>query len=260
MVDKDLKKEIELSLARAAECWEQTGSYFVVENSTRKTLSKAANDSSKVPGFPGIEWSDYQKGCFICLIADLRNSSMRFGSIISGWHEPEKRVLFETFAMLAMFDFAISKYGGVVTEYLGDGCLGLFYVPDDLDEQESGKVFKNALKAAKYIVGEGRNVLNKCLQELTYPVPALDIGVGVAYSKGIVTRVGSAQNNSVKVIGSCVYKAAKLSDGVNEFILDKSFTTWYPSSKGGKLSFMPMKNSRVSIKNKDFIIPMTLEE
>lgn len=256
MNELKLKQEIENALTRAEQCWKKTGDYFRLHE-----MAKAANriddTVSKIPGYDDLEWTEYDKGSFICLFADMRDSSLRFCQALKGWNPAEKRVLFETFSMQAMFDHIVTQNGGTVTEYLGDGCLALFHLPDDMKEDDRGQKYKSAFRASKEIVGQGRIILNDCLREIK--IPDLRLGVGLACSKAIVTKVGSRRNNSQKAIGAGIYKASKLSCGENIMIADKSFSDFYPSSKGGKLKFAPLSLNGLE-KYKDFIFPMSFSE
>lgn len=251
----DLKEVIIDALDRAENCWSKTGHYFQLNE--KRNFAKTRNiinDSSSIPGFEKLKWEDFDKGSFIALFADMRDSSLRFTQALSGWHPPEKRVLYETLGMLAMFDFVIDYYDGMVTEFLGDGCLALYHIPDDSSEKEKQEIFHKAWKAANGIVGIGLETLNECFTEIK--LKEAKIGVGVACSRAVVVRVGTSSNQVPKIVGACVYKASKLSYGENEVIVDKSFDVGWPGSSGGTWSFQKTSQDKISAKNREHIIPM----
>ena len=252
-----LEEEIKKSFERAQQCWDKTGDYFRMHEMAKAYNNRADDAVSKIPGYDDLGWTQYDKGSFICLFADMRDSSLRFCQALKGWTPAEKRVLYETFSMQAMFEHIVHENGGTVTEFLGDGCLALFHLPDDMKADDKGQKYKDAFRASKEIVGQGLTILNGCLGEIK--IPDLKLGVGLACSKAIITKVGSKRNNSQKAIGAGIYKASKLSCGENVVIPDKSFTDFYPKSKGGTLSWTPVTLPGFQ-KYKDFIFPMSFSE
>jgi class 3 adenylate cyclase len=83
--------------------------------------------------------------------------------------------------------------------------------------------------------------VNRILKE-RYNLPALRIGIGLAYSKALVTIIGTEDNLHAKAMGECVYRASKLSNGSNEIIIDEKLKILWPKRKGGSLSFKGLVN------------------
>lgn len=97
-----------------------------------------------------------------------------------------------------------------------------------------------AVKCLKYTL----EIINPILKN-RYDLPDLSIGIGIAYSKAIVTLVGMENQYHSKAIGECVYRASKLSNASNEILYDTSIKLFWPKTEGGKLRFRekPHKNS-----------------
>lgn len=70
-------------------------------------------------------------------------------------------------------------------------------------------------------------------------MPELNIGVGMAVSKALVTLVGLKNQRHAKAFGECVFRATKLSSGVNQIHIDTKLEHMWPvSQNGGTLSFL----------------------
>lgn len=93
--------------------------------------------------------------------------------------------------------------------------LGLFRV----DEGNPRGVMYRAYRASENCIGGTRDVVNNALKA-RYGLPPLNIGIGLSFSKAIVTLVGLDGDKHPKVVGECVYRAAKLSKGINEVYVD----------------------------------------
>ena len=96
----------------------------------------------------------------------------------------------------------------------------------------------SAYSAANDTIGIVRSIVNKILFD-RYELPALDVGVGLAVSRTLVTLVGLYPEKQPKAFGECVFRATKLSGGKNQVITDEQLKTMWPSSKGGTLRFTP---------------------
>jgi hypothetical protein len=59
----------------------------------------------------------------------------------------------------------------------------------------------------------------------------------MAFSKAIVTLVGTEGNYHAKALGECIYRASKLSKGNNEIYIDERLKLIWPSEEGGILNF-----------------------
>jgi hypothetical protein len=83
--------------------------------------------------------------------------------------------------------------------------------------------------------------VNQILQN-RYQLPPLDLGVGMAMSKAVVTLVGLANERHPKAVGQCVYYATKLAGGKNEILVDAVMNSAWPVAKEkGGLKFRPKK-------------------
>jgi class 3 adenylate cyclase len=145
-----------------------------------------------------------------------------------------RRVFYETSALLPALERTIQFEAGEVTEYLGDGVLALFAVNDG----EAEATIRASFRAAENCVGDTRGIVNVALKE-RYGLPPLQVGVGLAMSKAVVSLVGLEGNRHAKATGRCVYFATKLSAGVNEVVVDAVLRGAWPKTKGGGLRFQP---------------------
>lgn len=111
-----------------------------------------------------------------------------------------------------------------------------------MPSDENGHVRKEVLYAARRAaincLSDTLFIVNVILKEL-YNLPALHLGIGLSMSKALVTLVGLKREKQAKVIGECVYRATKLSSGDNKIVVDDSIRHAWPSSKGGKVKFVP---------------------
>jgi hypothetical protein len=68
-------------------------------------------------------------------------------------------------------------------------------------------------------------------------VPAIEVGIGLAYSEAIISHFGLSPDTQVKVIGECIYFASQCSKGRNEIIVHERLEGIWPTAKGGRLVF-----------------------
>lgn len=228
------------SLNKAEKHWEGGGHMLAslgFERFNEAMNIKAESEPSKIPGHSIVQEDETVIDEFIAFVADIRNSSEHLmcarsekRSKVSGI----QRVYYETSALLPAIAQTIKFDNGNVTEYLGDGVLALFKV-DSTDKKEA--VYA-AHRAAKNCIEEVRRIVNIELYN-RYNLPPLNIGIGLAMSKTIVTLVGLEGEKHPKAIGECIYRATKLSDGNNEIHIDAGIKCTWPSTKGGTLRFKP---------------------
>lgn len=231
---------VEDNLNRAEQLWRSVGRELIVE-AMDGVLKKAEVQPSKIPGHELVSDIEETVDEFIALMADMRGSSTRLVSAISEKKASVsqlQRVYFETSALLPALAKTIEYQGGRVTEYLGDGVLALFRV----STEEQDNTIYSAYWAATNCVSDTRQIVNDALNA-RYSLPPLKLGVGLAISKTIVTLVGLPGEKHAKVIGECVYRASKLSKGINEVYIDKYLKARWPKGKDGLLNFHP-KNIR----------------
>lgn len=244
----ELRKIICASLDRAEKQWQEGGHLLkanrIIGNESMYESVINSAEPSKIPGHEIVRDGETVIDEFVAFVADMRDSSKHLMCAISPKHADVsglQRVYYETSALLPALAYAVSKEEGSVTEYLGDGILALFRIDADAREQ----AIYASHRAAKNAIGDVRDLVNEVLCE-RYRLPALDIGVGLAVSKTLVTLVGLAPDKQPKAFGECVFRATKLSDGKNEVICDENLKAIWPSSKGGTLRFL-----RKSVKNID---------
>jgi len=226
-----LDQLIQLSLDAAEGIWGQVEPLLV-----QRQLAEAIKSiSSQIPGYPTVARFSPQVDRFIAMMADMRDSTKHLMQAISGritQVNQLQRIFYETSALLPAMALAISFENGNVTEYLGDGVLALFRVPDEQMEE----TIYAAHRAAQSCLSEVRDLVNDEIGN-RYNLPPLDLGVGLAMSKAIVTVVGTENFEQPKAIGECVYRATKLSNGRNEILVDEAVYNAWPRSENGVLRF-----------------------
>ena len=237
-----IEEIINSSLDKAESTWRTGGNELraVMESASfMDYMSKAEVVPSTIPGHPFVSDSKTVVDEFIAFVADMRKSSEHLMCAISSKIAKcsgLERVYYETSALLPALTKTIKFKNGTVTEYLGDGCLAFFNV----DQENKSESIYAAYYAAQNSIGDTREIINKAIMK-RYSLPPLDIGVGLSMSKALVTLVGLTGEKHPKAFGECVFRATKLSGGVNEIYTDRYLQNAWPSSKGGILRFLPKK-------------------
>ncbi|MCD6670316.1 hypothetical protein LT068_14675 [Vibrio cholerae] len=235
-----LRQLIRDNLDNAERIWDKEGAQLVVakENfdSSSHHIKKSESVTSFIPGYPIVSTDTNEVASFIALVADMRNSSRHLLCDISSKNAKVsmlQRVYYETSALLPALAKTISFENGAVTEYLGDGVLAFFKV----DETDTSQSIYAAYRAAKSCIHTCRKIVNEELSG-RYALPELDIGVGLASSKALITLVGLDGAKQAKAFGECVFRATKLSGGINEIYVDQKLEAMWPiSSTGGGMKF-----------------------
>jgi Adenylate cyclase, family 3 (some proteins contain HAMP domain) len=228
-----IKKEVNSALDNAENIWKKVEKEFLVEKAIRNFSAEAVTVPTKIPGYPFISSGKPEVANFIAFILDIRKSTDHLLTAISSAKASQlERVLYETTAINTAGALVIGNYNGGLTEYLGDGFLALFKVED---EKSPSEVY-DAHNAAQDCINSALDIVNDTIKD-RYSLPKLAIGIGLAYSKAIVTIVGIENNLHPKAIGECVYRASKLSGGHNEINVDLKLKNLWPSSKDGKIRF-----------------------
>lgn len=226
---KILEELIKNELDKAEKAWKQVGHEFVFEGMKQKQVSfSKAEVETQIPGFPFLEDGVPKVDDFIAFVFDIRNSTEHLLVAIKAKASQLERVLYETTAINTLGSFVIKKKGGGITEFLGDGFLALFKASED-------KAVYLAHYAAKDCM-EGMDVVNKLIKD-RYELPPLIVGIGMAFSKAIVTLVGTENNLHPKVLGECVYRASKIACGNNQILVDEKLKLFWPKSDCGILRF-----------------------
>lgn len=233
-----LRHIISISLDRAELHWENGGYQLVVKaafDSAEMMSESFESERSHIPGHPVVKEDETIIDDFIAFVADMRKSTEHLLVEISKKNADVstlQRVFYETSALLPALAYTVKLKEGSVTEYLGDGVLALFKV----DKEDPSIAVYSAHDAARKAIGPMRDILNEILLE-RYRLPEIDLGVGLAYSKTIVSLVGLPGERHPKVFGECVYRATKLSGGTNEICVDDRVRAIWPTSKNGIINF-----------------------
>jgi len=243
-IQKDILREIiNSSLDKAEKNWANGGRLLVeslnksrVGTESRDAIIMDSAEPSKIPGHEIVRDSETVIDEFVAFVADMRDSTDHLMCAISDKKADVsglQRVYYETSALLPTLGYIVSEEKGSVTEYLGDGALALFRIdPDDRSE-----AIYAAHRAAKNTIGDARTMINEILRE-RYRLPDIDLGVGLAASKTLVTLVGLPPDMHPKAFGECVFRATKLSGGKNQIISDENLKSMWPTAKGGTLRFI----------------------
>lgn len=240
---QEIEKIVRDSLTEAEAHWSIGGNKLI--ESSVITLDSIAMERhniepSHIPGFDFVNDKETIVKDFIAFVVDMRNSSNHLLSYISYAKVSElQRVYYETSALLPALAKTIEYNNGSVTEYLGDGLLALFRV----DEKNKWNSIQEAYQAAKNVIKETRIIVNDVLNE-KYQLEPLNLGVGMAMSPLLVTLVGLDRKKQPKAIGQCIYKATKLSDGINQIIIDDNLRANWKKSFTGKVEFSSRRSPR----------------
>jgi hypothetical protein len=224
-------------LNRAEANWLLVGEELVKVAQDSVVIESAA-ERSRIPGYPWVEDGKPKVDTFAAVVVDMRKSSDRLKTRLSCSDiNGIQRVYYETSALLPAVATVASLYGGVVTEYLGDGALVL----NRLEEEDYCDI-KKVYRSAENYVGDMRCLLNNELKK-RYNLPSISIGVGMSVGRAMVTLVGADGNLQAKAIGECVWEASKLSADFNKVCVSRNVKTVWPSSSFGMTKFEKM-NSR----------------
>jgi hypothetical protein len=216
------------SLSHAKAVWAKHG-VEVVKFKAAARLDEGAVPSS-IPGHPTVDAPSVDT--FVALVMDMRDSSIHAAQAIATAKASQlERVFYETAALLPVSAHIVAHFHGHVTEYLGDGLLALFQVPD----QQAGTIIGNAVSAGFSMIECVRAIVNPAIKA-QFDLPALQIGVGLAYSPALVARVGVLGQQQAKAFGQCVFRASKLADGHDIVKVDDWLWLTWPKVDGGKIS------------------------
>lgn len=246
----EITKLVEENLDRAENIWHEVGDKLVKfsEAVTMDSREKFESVPSLIPGHSIVYEGKPKVETYIALVADMRDSSGHLLQAISGRTTTVsqlQRVYYETSALLPALAQTIKYKDGVVTEYLGDGVLSLFLVKNIDDEATRYKAIYAAYDAASNCIGDTRDIINHQLLH-RYNLPALNLGVGLSMSEALVTLIGLKSEKQAKVVGECVYRATKLSAGVNEISVDEMMKKSWPKGKAGTIGFRSISRRSVN--------------
>jgi class 3 adenylate cyclase len=241
MLDDEQRQEVTAlvnwGLDRAERIWDKHG--FALDEARAYTradsadLAKSERVLSRIPGHKHVESGNEKVGTFVALAADMRDSTTHLLCAIAEAKVSQmQRVFYETSALLPALERTIQYEEGAVTEYLGDGVLALF----EVDESDKESTVRASFRAADNCIGDTREIVNEAIED-RYRLPPLNIGVGLAMTKAVVSLVGLEGSSHAKAYGRCVYSATKLSSGINEITVDEYVKAAWPVSKAGLIHF-----------------------
>lgn len=235
---KELQELVRGSLVNAEDIWKKIEPEMGIETATFSVMTEALK--TDIPGYGTLEMDKPCVDDFIAIVVDMRDSTKHLLQKISHKTGAKvnqlQRIFYETSALLPALAKVVSYHNGSVTEYLGDGVLGLFQA----SESSKPQCIYDAHKAAKRCLQATDEIVNPILSN-RYGLPALKIGIGLAYSRAVVTPVGLPEKPHPKVFGECVFRASKLSGGVNQIYVDEPLHGMWPTRKGSKLR-LTLKN------------------
>lgn len=225
---KDLARE---SSERAQHTLEQFGP--LLKKAGFISLREARMDS-RIPGFPRISHHAPQLGEFVALVIDMRDSTKHLRQAITGTYSLVERVYLETSILLPVCARVIEMKSGSTTEFTGDGLIALFNIDN---AEDSDTTLRASYKAAKSAIDAVTLIVNPQIVGLA--LPALQIGIGLALSRAIVSSVGDPQGIlQDNAFGECVFFASKLAKwGRNEIYGDVAYQARYPKKDHGPLKF-----------------------
>jgi class 3 adenylate cyclase len=246
MLSHEQKQEITAivrrALNKAERIWRKHGMAMDAMTRADEAVTKREVVPARIPGHGTVESGKEEVGEFIALVADMRGSSNHLLVAIADTKATGlERIFYETSALLPALDQTIQFERGAVTEYLGDGLLALFAVP----ENDKESVLRAAYRVAENCIADTREIVNNALSE-RYKLPPVSLGVGMALSKAVVSLAGIEGKSHPKVFGRCVWEATKLSDGKNCIKVDNWLRKTWPVSKGGGLRFTTTKGRGVA--------------
>lgn len=249
MTDLEIKETVIKELEKAESIWNDVEDDILGKKKFTLSVkeSKESYTRSVIPNFPLLKNGKGKVGEFIAMVLDIRGSSknlIQANSNKTGVSQLQ-RVFYETTAINTIGLITVNKNSGTITEFLGDGFLAIYSAENNSDVYKPNKAAEECLRLVK-------DLINPLLKE-RYDLPELKIGIGLAYSKAIVTVIGFNKDLFPKAIGECIYRASILSLGYNQILYDDKIKNFWPSSKGGKISFSE-KNHKKSKIAKGFIL------
>jgi class 3 adenylate cyclase len=233
---KEIANLVNDSLDQAEEVWGEVGPKLL--NRAMAKAAQFANEAveASVPTtIPGHEFLEDGKPIvdeFIALVLDMRDSSKHLNCACAHAKvEMLQRVFYETAAILPACSKVISDEKGGVTEYLGDGLLAFFQA-----EKDRTNACYSAHNAASGCMAAISEIINPILDN-RYDLPEIEIGIGMSFSKAVLTIAGQANFVKPVAFGQCVFHATKLSKGRGEIVVDEALNLIWPTSDTGTLRF-----------------------
>lgn len=127
------------------------------------------------------------------MFIDIRN----FTQFAAG-RNPEEIVQYQNAFFKIVID-AVSRYNGIINQFLGDGCMVTFGAPVELDNPS-----QHAVDAAMLLLQE----LNMAVEN--GKLPATKIGIGIHTGEVVTGNIGTAQRRQYSITGSVVILASRI--------------------------------------------------
>jgi adenylate cyclase len=201
--------------------------------------ARIAASLAKYPRYENLELGGGKQVWAAVLYTDLRNSSNR--AIQLG----PRATFISMHCLLAGLAYLVTKAGGTVSNFRGDGLFGLFGLghdgsnPPDLN---AGKSVQRATNCGMAMIEMLDDMLNPLLESNDIEGD-LRIGVGVDHGDVVVTRIGLIDANEITPYGPPVNHAAKFCGGNGNVYVSDRVKAIFPMGKGGKVTFDPVSVS-----------------
>lgn len=127
------------------------------------------------------------------MFIDIRN----FTEFASG-RNPEEIVQYQN-AFFTMVVDAVSKHGGIVNQFLGDGCMTTFGAPVELQNPS-----QQAVDAALELLQQ----VDKAVRE--EKIIKTKIGIGIHTGEAVTGNIGNAERQQYSITGSVVIMASRI--------------------------------------------------
>ena len=227
----EITELVNKSLDEAERIWKRVGHEIIEAKQANFSGSevRAHEIESPIPGHASVDSMVPVVDDFIALVLDIRESSVHLKKAISAKASMLERVFYETSAVLPACSRVIRKNNGKVTEFLGDGLLAFFHSPKNKRESACYQCHDASTGCMEVI----KQVVNPMLFE-RYELPALKMGIGMAFSQSIVTVTGDGETLKPTAFGHCVFDATKLSKGENQIFVADSLERIWPVAESGK--------------------------
>lgn len=112
--------------------------------------------------------------------------------------EPEEVMAYQN-KLFSIAIEAVTKYGGIINQFLGDGFMSTFGAPIS-----SGNDCKNAVDAALEILDETTKACDAGL------MPSTRLGIGIHYGQAITGNVGTEMRKQYSIVGNVVIQASRI--------------------------------------------------
>ncbi|GAB4033777.1 adenylate/guanylate cyclase domain-containing protein [Spirosoma jeollabukense] len=127
------------------------------------------------------------------MFLDIRNFT-----IYADTHSPEDVIAYQS-AFFGLVAKVVQEYGGIVNQFLGDGCMITFGAPLALDNPA-----EQAVKAGLVILQAVEDASR------TQLIPPTSIGIGIQSGDAVVGNIGTDNRQQYNITGKVVIQAARI--------------------------------------------------